>query len=88
MKSISFHFRYHIGMFYALSMELLGFMIVPLIGISLFELSKSQVIPLDAREALGFIGTMIATFPFPIAIVVMLVFRHKYIRLQHKLARY
>ncbi|MNS58606.1 hypothetical protein D3C72_915300 [compost metagenome] len=69
MKSILFHFRHHIGIFYALSMELLGFIIVPLIGISFFELSKSQVIPFDAREALGDIGAMIATFPFPIAIV-------------------
>lgn len=88
MKSILFHFRHHIGMFYAFSMGLLGFIIVPLIGIGVFELSKSQVIPFYAKGTLGDIGAVIAAFPFPIAIVIMLIFRHKYIRLQHELARY
>lgn len=91
MKSILFHFRHHIGMFYALSMGLLGTVILPLIGLVFFELSKFQIIPFYAKGVLVDIGAVIAVIAvmsYPIAIVIMLIFRHKYIRLQHELARY
>ncbi|ATY80782.1 hypothetical protein CVS42_08035 [Aeromonas veronii] len=88
MKSILFHFRHHIGMFYALSMGLLGTVILPLIGLVFFELSKFQIIPFYAKGVLVDIGAVIAVMSYPIAIVIMLIFRHKYIRLQHELARY
>ncbi len=88
MKSILFHFRHHISMFYALSIGILGTIIFPLIGLGLFELSKFQVIPFHAKGLLVDIGAVIAVMSYPIAIVIMLIFRHKYIRLQHELARY
>lgn len=88
MKSILFHFRHHIGMFYALWIGILGTIIFPLIGLGLFELSKFQVIPFHAKGLLVDIGAVIAVMSYPIAIVIMLIFRHKYIRLQHELARY
>ncbi len=88
MKSILFHFRHHIGMFYALSIGILGTVIVPLIGLGLFEFSKFNIIPFYAKHVLVDIGAIIAVMSYPIAIVIMLIFRHKYIRLQHELARY
>lgn len=75
-------------MFYALSIGILGTIIFPLIGLGLFELSKFQVIPFHAKGLLVDIGAVIAVMSYPIAIVIMLIFRHKYIRLQHELARY
>ncbi|AKA17015.1 hypothetical protein VU14_09090 [Aeromonas hydrophila] len=75
-------------MFYALSMGLLGTIILPLIGLGIFELSKFQIIPFYAKDVLVDIGAIIAVMSYPIAIVIMLIFRHKYIRLQHELARY
>jgi len=88
MKSILFHFRHHIGMFYALSIGILGTIFFPLIGLGLFELSKFQVIPFHAKGLFVDIGAVIAVMSYPIAIVIMLIFRHKYIRLQHELAWY
>jgi hypothetical protein len=87
VKSILFHFRHHIGMFYALSIGLLGTLILPLIGLGIFELSKLQIIPFHAKDVLVDIGAVIALMSYPIAIVIMLIFRHKYIKLQHELAR-
>lgn len=79
-------------MFYALSIGLLGTVILPLIGLGVFELSKFQIIPFHAKGVLVDIGAVIAVMSYPIAIAIaiaiMLIFRHKYIRLQHELARY
>lgn len=88
MNLILFYFRHHIGMFYALSIGILGTVIFPLIGLGLFEFSKFNIIPFYAKHVLVDIGAIIAVMSYPIAIVIMLIFRHKYIRLQHELARY
>ena len=60
MKSILFHFRHHIGIFYALSVGGgLETIIFPRIGLGIFELSRFNIIPFYAKDLLVDIGAML-----------------------------
>ncbi len=59
MKSILFHFRHHIGIFYALSVGGGETIIFPRIGLGIFELSRFNIIPFYAKDLLVDIGAML-----------------------------
>lgn len=59
MKSILFHFRHHIGIFYALSVGGLETIIFPRIGLGIFELSRFNIIPFYAKDLLVDIGAIL-----------------------------
>lgn len=77
MKSIRYYFRNHMGMYYAFVIFSLACIALPLIGVVLFELSNSMIVPLFLREFVADTGAAIVAFSAPISIVLILIFRRK-----------